>query len=154
MATIVIITEIHASIERCFDASRDLDLHLDSMKETGEKAVAGRTTGLIELGEQVTWEARHLGVKQRLTSKITAFDRPHYFQDSMLKGAFKSFVHDHYFESSGEITIMRDVITFRSPLGFLGAFVDRYFMSRYLHRLIQARNHAIKKTLESAAGLS
>ena len=40
----------------------------------GQVAVGGRTSGLIGLGEEVTWRARHFGVTQHLTSKITAFD--------------------------------------------------------------------------------
>src|SRR5712675_3797813 len=120
MPVITILTPVRASAERCFDASRDLDLHLESMVHTGERAVAGKTSGLIELGEQVTWEARHFGVRQRFTSHITAFDRPRYFQDSMLRGAFRSFVHDHYFEAGADGTIMKDVLTFRSPLAVIG----------------------------------
>src|ERR1700741_1101472 len=86
MPTITVETLVHASLERCFDAARDLDLHVSSMAQTAERAVAVRTSGLIELGEHVTWEARHFGVRQRFTSRITAFDRPRYFQDSMIRG--------------------------------------------------------------------
>ncbi|MEA2237402.1 MAG: hypothetical protein QOC81_2126 [Thermoanaerobaculia bacterium] len=114
------------------------------MKDTGEKAVAGRMSGLIEMGEQVTWEGRHFGVRQRFTSKITAFDRPRYFQDSMLRGAFHSFVHDHYFEAVAAGTKMTDVLTFASPLGFLGAIVDRLILAAYLRRMLMARNDVIR----------
>lgn len=150
MPIITIETLLPASPERCFDASRDLDLHVTSMKETAEKAVAGRTSGLIELGEQVTWEARHFGVRQRFTSKITAFDRPAHFQDSMVKGAFHSFVHDHYFERVEEGTKMTDVLTFASPLGFIGAVVDRLILAAYLRRMLIARNEVIKAAVTTA----
>lgn len=144
MPLIKIETILPASPERCFDASRDLDLHVSSMKDTGERAVEGKTSGLIEMGEQVTWEGRHFGVRQRFTSKITAFDRPKYFQDSMVKGAFHSFVHDHYFESIDEGTKMTDILTFASPLGFLGAIVDRLILSAYLRRMLITRNDVLK----------
>jgi Uncharacterized conserved protein len=150
MPTIEIETILPAPPERCFDAARDLDLHVSSMKGTGEKAVAGRTSGLIEMGEQVTWEGRHFGVRQRFTSKITAFDRPRYFQDSMVTGAFHSFVHDHYFGTSEGGTKMTDVLTFSSPLGFLGAIVDRLVLSSYLRRMLIVRNESLKSALASA----
>jgi ligand-binding SRPBCC domain-containing protein len=152
VAVITIVTIVRASPERCFDASRDLDLHLESMGHTAERAVAGRTSGLIELGEQVTWEARHFGFRQRFTSHITAYDRPRYFQDSMLRGAFASFVHDHYFEACEEGTRMTDVLTFRSPLGIVGAIVDRIVMTRYLTRLLTRRNEIVKAALERDQG--
>src|SRR5690349_4793455 len=98
MYTIRIATPIAAPPERCFDLARSVDAHLESAKSTGERVVAGRTSGLLELGEEITWEARHLGVRQRLTSRITAFDRPSYFQDRMVRGIFKSFEHDHHFQ--------------------------------------------------------
>ena len=148
MPTLTLTTKLNATPAQCFDTSRNLDLHVSSMAHTGEKAVAGRTTGLIEMGEQVTWEARHFGVRQRFTSKITAFDPPRYFQDSMVKGAFHAFVHDHYFDQIPDGTLMKDVITFQSPLGFLGRVVDHFFMAAYLERLIQARNLAIKEGVE------
>jgi len=151
MPTIKIETLVHAPVERCFDAARDLDLHLTSMVKTGEKAVAGRTTGLIELDEEVTWEARHFGVRQRFTSRITLFDRPFHFQDTMMKGAFQSFVHDHWFQEVPDGTAMRDILAFRSPLGVLGAVVDTLVMTSYLKRLLTQRNNVVKQFLEAAA---
>lgn len=152
MAVIRIVTQIRATPERCFDASRDLDLHLESMWHTGERAVAGRTSGLIEMGEQVTWEGRHFGIRQRFTSAITAYDRPRHFQDSMVRGAFRSFVHDHYFEGCDEGTRMTDVLAFRSPFGVFGTIVDRLVMKNYLTRLLTKRNEIVRASLERDQG--
>lgn len=58
--------------------------------------MAGRTTGLIGPGESVT-EGRHLGVRQRLTAEVTAFDRPTHFRDELTAGTFRAFAHDHRF---------------------------------------------------------
>lgn len=149
MPTITIETFVNASPERCFDAARDLDLHVSSMAHTGERAVGGRTTGMIELGEEVTWEARHFGVRQRFTSRITAYDRPRHFQDSMVKGAFRAFVHDHFFERVSGGTRMRDRLTFASPLGPLGRMVDHLVMTAYLRRLLTTRNERIKRMIEA-----
>ncbi|HPH47412.1 MAG TPA: SRPBCC family protein, partial [Chryseolinea sp.] len=98
MTTINLTTEIKATIERCFDLSRDVDAHKLSAKDTNEKAVSGRTSGLCELGDTVTWEAKHFGVIQNLTIEITQFNRPSFFEDKMVKGAFKSMRHQHHFE--------------------------------------------------------
>src|SRR2546423_15228253 len=90
MQTIRIETWIAAPPERCFDAARDLDLHLKSMARTGERAVAGRTSGLIGMGEEVTWRARHLPVTQHFTPRVTAFDPPRHFPDSLPRGGLCS----------------------------------------------------------------
>jgi ligand-binding SRPBCC domain-containing protein len=146
-----IITEIAAPVEVCFDLARDIDFHTQSLHDTGERAIAGRTSGLIGLGESVTWEARHLGVRQRFTSKVTALNRPDYFRDEMTRGAFRAFTHDHKFESRGSGTVMIDEVGFRSPLGPLGWLVDRLFMAGYLRRLLYGRAEAIKGEAEAIA---
>ena len=147
MQTIRIETWIDAPIERCFDAARDLDLHVKSVAHTNERAVAGRLTGLIELGEEVTWRARHFGITQHFTSRITAFDRPRYFQDVMQRGAFRSFVHDHYFETHGPRTKMIDVLAFSAPFGLLGRIAEKLVLRRYLTRLLTGRAEVIREVV-------
>jgi ligand-binding SRPBCC domain-containing protein len=149
MAIIQVVTTIRAPRERCFDLARSIDLHTRSTAKTHERAVAGVTRGLIRAGEEVTWEAKHLGVRQRLSSRITGFDRPSYFQDTMLRGAFKRFVHDHFFVLEGDMTVMSDRLEFEAPLGMLGRLVDRVVLSGYLTRFLSERNAVIKRVAES-----
>ena len=149
MPVIQVTTRIQAPIERCFDLARDIDLHTHSLDKTGEKAVAGVTSGLIGRGEEVTWEATHFGIRQRLTSRITSFDRPHSFRDSMVRGAFASFDHDHVFQQADGVTTMTDVFDYRSPLGILGRLADVLFLERYLTRLIETRAAAVRFAAES-----
>ena len=111
MQTIQLETKIAAPIERCFLLSLSIDLHVESTKQTGERAIAGVPHGLIGLGESVTWRGRHFGVMLTQTSEITAYKQPIYFQDTMTRGLFRSFVHDHYFvEDADGATVMRDVL--------------------------------------------
>ena len=149
MPIIKLETIIDAPIELVFDLSRSIDLHIRSTAQTNEIAVAGRTSGLIELGEEVTWEATHFGIRQRLTTKITQYDRPRHFRDSMISGAFSRFDHDHYFESSDSKTLMTDKFDFTSPLGMFGRLLDVAFLTRYMTRLLQIRNNLIKLVAES-----
>lgn len=145
-------TAIQAPIERCFDLARDLDLHLRSMQRSGEQAVAGKTSGLIGFGEEVTWRAKHFGLWHQHSSRITAFDFPRHFRDSMVQGRFRRFEHDHFFETTSPgVTSMRDVVDFASPLGFVGAAVDALFMRAYLSRLILLRNRIIREAAEARA---
>ena len=137
MPLIQLETLIHAPIERCFDLSRDIDLHMRSTDETQEIAVAGVTTGLVGLGEEVTWEATHFGVRQRLTTRITAFSRPGHFRDSQIRGAFRRFDHDHYFMAlDGVGTLMRDEFDYDSPLGWLGKLADHLFLEAYMRSFL------------------
>ena len=129
MPIIELSTVIHTSRERVFDLARSIDAHQDCTGGTEERAVAGVTRGLIGMGDEVTWEARHFGVRQRLTVRVTAFDRPRHFQDIMISGAFKSMVHDHEFAEHPTGTLMRDRFEFASPLGILGKIADGLFLT-------------------------
>jgi len=141
-------TWINAGLQECFDAARDLDLHVRSLAHTNEIAVAGRTSGLIGMGEEVTWRGRHFGITEHFTSKITAFEPPSYFQDSMQRGAFASFVHDHYFTAVRGGTCMRDVLEFAAPFGLLGRLAERIVLRRYLEHLLVSRGLVIKQACE------
>ncbi len=150
MPKIEIATEINSTLEICFDLARSIDLHKISTAKTNEEAISGRTTGLIELNESVTWEATHFGIKQKLTSKITAFDRPFYFRDEQTEGIFKSFNHSHTFERINGLVIMKDVFEYQSPFGFVGRIFNTLVLTSYLKRFLEARNRIIKEFAETA----
>jgi len=149
MPVINLETKINAPIERVFDLARSIDLHQRSMDHTGERAVGGVTSGLIDVGQTVTWEAVHFGIRQRLTSKITVCERPTHLQDAMVKGAFEHFTHDHYLSEIETGTVMIDRFEFASPFWPLGAIVDVLFLAKYMTGLLEKRNDVIKRAAES-----
>ncbi len=142
-------TRINAPIERCFDLARSIDLHKLSTGNTQEEAIAGTTSGLIGLNETVTWRAKHFGVWQKLSSKITEFERTNLFTDEMLEGAFKSIHHRHHFKQEGVVTIMTDDFHFESPLGILGSIANKLVLTNYLTNLLTERNKMIKEFAET-----
>lgn len=149
MPIIELRTIIKSDKKIVFDLSRSIDLHKISTEHTNEEAIAGKTSGLIELHESVTWRAKHFGIYQKLTSKITAFDRPNYFVDEMQQGAFKEFKHEHHFSDIEEGTLMIDVFNYTSPLGILGILADKLFLKKYMTDLLEQRNRVIKDFAES-----
>ena len=150
MTVIDLTTDIAAPIERVFDLARDLDLHAASMAHTGERAVAGRTSGRVEVGDTVTWRARHFGLWWSLTSRITEVEAPVRFADVQERGPFGWFRHEHRFEVVNGVTRMHDHWEHRSPLGPLGRIVDRLVLGRYMSALLVIRNAALKQAAETA----
>jgi len=148
MPVIRLATQINAPIQICFDLARSIDVHIESTSHTGEVAIRGRTSGLIELGETVTWEATHFLVRQQLTSRITAFEPPYRFVDEMVSGIFQRFRHEHIFESAADGTWMTDIFDYTSPYGRLGRLADVIFLRSYMQRLLIKRNNYIKYKAE------
>ena len=149
MAIIKLETIIKADIQCCFDLSRSIDLHKIAAVKTAEKAIDGRTAGLINLGEFIKWEAVHFGIKHKLTSRITEFKQPFHFRDEQEQGIFNYLRHDHDFVARNEYVIMKDIFEFQSPLGLIGKLVDKIFMTKYLENFLTERNIIIKEFVES-----
>jgi ligand-binding SRPBCC domain-containing protein len=150
MTVIKLETEINAPVGHCFDLARNIDLHQLTTKKTGERAIAGKTSGLIEPGETVTWEAVHFGIRQQLTVTITTMKYPTYFCDEMVKGAFKSMRHQHFFEQvDSNRTVMRDEFMYETPFGIFGAIFNKLVLTNYMTRFLVERNRILKEVAES-----
>ena len=153
MQRIELETKIAAPPERCFLLSLSIDLHMDSTAPTGERAIAGVMHGIIGPNQTVTWRGRHFGLMLTHTSLIDRYDPPHYFRDVMVKGHFRSFEHEHFFESTKVgCTIMRDRLAFKAPFGPLGYLAERLVLHAYLTCFLQKRNTVIKRIAESPSG--
>jgi ligand-binding SRPBCC domain-containing protein len=138
--TFVCTTRTSMAMTELFDLSRSIDAHRDSMARSREKAVAGVTSGLISLGQEVTWRAWHFGLPVRMTSRITGMRAPYYFVDEQVRGPFLRFRHVHEFSADGSGTVMVDRIEFAAPFGLLGRLAEKLFLARYLRGLIETRN--------------
>jgi len=133
--------------ERVFAIALDVDMHLTSMAKYDETMVDGPADGTFTEGSTVTWRARHFGIPFRLTTVVYDVDPPHGFRDRQVRGPFASFLHEHEFVPHPDGTLMRDTVTFRSPLGPLGRLVDLLILNRYMRTLISTRNAALASAL-------
>jgi ligand-binding SRPBCC domain-containing protein len=152
MRTIRLVTAIAAPIGDCFGLSLSVDAHAASMRASKERAIGGVTSGVMRLGDSVTWRARHFGIVFRMTSAITAYEPPSRFVDEQRRGPFRHWFHEHNFTplANGE-TEMIDIVRFQSPFGLLGYLADSLVLGRYLPHLLRQRNTWLKTTLEQRA---
>ena len=100
------------------------------MARSREDAVAGVQSGLISLGEEVTWRAWHFGIPIRMTSRITRMEAPDYFVDEQLKGPFRWFRHVHEFREGADGTTMVDRVAFAAPFGPIGRVIEKLVLAR------------------------
>ncbi|HEY6967711.1 MAG TPA: cell division protein [Candidatus Angelobacter sp.] len=128
--------------------ARSVDFHLYSAANTGEQILDGISAGLLSFGDEVQWGARHLGLWLSMRVRITAFQPPNYFQDTMIRGQFRYFRHDHLFEQRGSATEMLDTVKFNS-LWIFGRIVDLYVIGPHLRKFLALRNQTLKKVAES-----
>jgi ligand-binding SRPBCC domain-containing protein len=143
-------TVIAAPVSDCFGLSLSVDAHTASMSVSGERAIGGFTSGVMKLGDTVTWRARHFGIAFRMTSAITGYEYPSRFVDEQQCGPFRRWWHEHTFTAMADgKTQMIDVVEFQAPLGPLGSVAGRLVLDHYMTRLLRQRNTWLKTTLEA-----
>ncbi len=141
-------TELPAPPDDCYRLSLSVDFHQESFADSGETILAGVSHGAMELGDDVTWSAKHFGRVWTMTSTISAADPPHRFVDEQLEGPFRSFRHEHTFRPLGDgSTEMCDDITFTAPFGPIGRIAELAVLRWYMPRLIGIRNAALRQAL-------
>ena len=148
MPYIHLTTFIAAPIERVFNLSRSIDVHKLSMKPYAEEPIGGLRTGLMNLNDVVTWQAKHLFKERKLKVKVTALQSPFMFTDEMVEGDFTKLKHEHHFKKIENGTIMIDQFWYDIPYGKMGAFFNTVFFNRYMEKLLQHRNGVIKQLAE------
>lgn len=147
MPSFEVLTPVPADPEELFDLSLDVSAHTASMAGSGERIVGGVRTGRMRLGDEVTWSARHFGVRWRMTSRITAYSRPERFVDEQVRGPFRRWHHEHLFswDPDAAVTVMRDVIAFVAPVGV----VSHVLLGPYMRNLIERRNAHLAASFRS-----
>lgn len=140
---------IPATPEQCFELSLSVDAHTSSMAGSGETAIDGVTSGVLRLGDAVTWKARHFGIPFTMSSRISAYDAPRRFVDEQTSGPFRRWWHEHRFESADGGTLMTDHIEFESPAGVLGRAANALVLTKYMTRLITQRNEWLVEALSA-----
>ena len=148
MTTIKITTNYFATIEKVFDINRNIDIHQQSASKTNEIAIAGITSGLINKNETVTWKGKHFGVYLTHQSLISELIFPTYFVDEQLKGKFKSFKHQHFFEQKENYVEVTDILNYETHYGIFGKLFDKLFLKKHLTDFIMKRNAVLKNLAE------
>jgi ligand-binding SRPBCC domain-containing protein len=137
---------INAPIERCFMLSTNIEL---VGRTLGMKPVEGKTSGAVVGNDRLLWAGWKFGLPHLHETHITAYEPPAFFQDTMGKGRFKRYQHDHHFYEMDDRTVLNDKIRFSMPLGFVGRFVAQFVLVPYISRRLRRRLVLLKQLAES-----
>ena len=150
MPNLVLTTWLPATPAACFDLSLSVDAHTGSMGRHRERAIGGVTSGIMGLGDTVTWRATHFGLPFTMTSQITEHEAPRRFVDEQVSGPFRRWWHEHTFVADGGGTRMTDTVELLAPLGPLGRIAETVLLTRYMTRLLEQRNAWLRESLDAS----
>jgi len=117
----------------------------------GMKPVEGRGTrseGMVARGDRVVWYGWKFGLPHMHESVISRYEAPAFFQDTMERGRFKRFQHDHQFSEVDGHTLMVDYVRFSLPLGVAGRMVGRQVVMPHVVKLLRTRLRLLKSLAE------
>ena len=136
---------INAPADRCFLLSTSIPLVEQIL---GMKPVSGKTTGLVGMGDRLLWRGWKFGLPALHETLITAYDRPRFFQDTMGRGRFRHFQHDHQFEEIDGRTLLVDIVRFSMPFGPAGRLVGKHIVVPHVLNLMLRRFALLKRIAE------
>ncbi len=136
---------INAPIERCFRLSTSIEVVALTL---GMRPVEGKLSGMILANDQLLWRGWKFGLPQMHETLITGFEDPHFFQDTMGRGRFATFQHDHHFTAIAGATQLQDELRFSMPFGWPGKLVGQLVMVPHIKGLLQRRFRLLKSLAE------
>jgi ligand-binding SRPBCC domain-containing protein len=146
MYTVSETTHVNAPIDRCFLLGTSLKL---VSRTLGMHALERDETGLVQPNDRLIWHGWKFGFPQMHETLVTAYDRPHYFQDSMGRGRFKRYQHEHTFTEIDGHTLLHDKIRFSLPLGWAGDMVARSVVVPYIAGMLHRHLQLLKRVAET-----
>ncbi|MEZ0165610.1 SRPBCC family protein [Kineococcus sp. LSe6-4] len=148
---IVVVTDVAAPPQVLHDLVLDVDVHADSLSGSGESATTSTGRRVLRAGDEVTFTARHLGVRWTMTSRVSVAERPHRVVDEQVRGPFRRLRHEHLFTATPAGTRMTDRVEVALPGGPLGALAVRLVAGPYLRRLLRERAAHLRAVAERGA---
>ena len=85
-----------------------------------------------------------LGVPVKWMTEITQVAPKKYFIDEQRMGPYKLWHHQHHFEEVEGGVLMKDIVTYIPPLGFVGAIANTLFIKNALRKIFDYRSKVVE----------
>ena len=102
---------------------------------------------VMKVGALIDYRLKIRGIPLRWRTEITAWDPPHRFEDTQLKGPYRQWIHEHRFCKEGDGTRMEDIVRYKV---FGGRLVNRLFVAPDVLRIFNYRNQTLQEHLQNS----
>lgn len=86
-----------------------------------------------------------LGIRMRWVTEITQLEEKRYFVDEQRSGPYTMWHHQHILKEVDGGVLMKDIVSYRPPMGFLGAIANRVMIRPRLEAIFDYRTKALDK---------
>ena len=107
------------------------------------------TSGVVTMhaGTLIEYWLRWRWFPVRWLTEIRAWEPPRRFVDVQLQGPYRLWEHTHTFEAISDGTLMRDVVRYAMPFGFLGRLAHFCFVKADLDSIFDYRAQKVAAIL-------
>jgi ligand-binding SRPBCC domain-containing protein len=86
-----------------------------------------------------------LGLKTTWVTEITHVKDKAYFVDEQRVGPYRIWHHEHFIEPIKNGVLMKDIVSYKPPFGFLGSIANKLLIKKKLNEIFAYRSEAIVK---------
>jgi len=137
---------INAPMDRCFLLATHVGLTAQALEM---QPVAGTVAGTLGPGDRVVWTGWRFGLPLVHEGLVTRYERPAFFQDTMARGRFRKYQHDHQFTEIDGHTLVVERLRFSMPFGPLGRQLGKRLVVPAVTKLLRRRVELLRQVAES-----
>lgn len=86
-----------------------------------------------------------MGLKTAWVTEITHVKEKEYFVDEQRVGPYAIWHHEHFIEPIKNGVLMKDIVSYKPPLGFLGSIANKLVIKKKLNEIFAYRTKAIQQ---------
>lgn len=115
-------------------------------EQMGFDITSGELPERMYPGMIISYKVRPLlGIKMTWVTEITHVKEGAYFVDEQRVGPYALWHHEHFIEPIEGGVLMRDIVSYRPPMGFLGAIANAVLIRRQLNGIFSYRHKAVEE---------
>ena len=132
---------INCKIDELWDfVTSPKNLEIITPNEMKFEVNSGNQDEKIYSGMIITYKVSPLlNLKMDWVTEITQVKKNHLFVDEQRLGPYKLWHHQHIFEDKGEYVVMKDIVTYIPPFGFLGTIANYFLIKKKLKYIFDYR---------------
>ncbi len=105
----------------------------------------------LHRGARIDFALKLNRLRFRWTTEITAWNPPHSFEDTQIKGPYREWVHFHGFAAREGTTVMEDAVFYRVPGGILEPLIHFWMVRPKLDAIFDYRTERIQDIFRTSS---
>ena len=85
------------------------------------------------------------GIRMKWVTEITHVKDNHFFVDEQRIGPYSLWHHQHILEENESGVLMKDIVSYRLPFGFIGSLAHHLFVKKQLREIFDFRVLAVER---------